>query len=199
MTTFFTSDLHIGHERCAVAFRPHSSLEDMHNFIITTWNTNITSADDVYVLGDIFMGEWKTLAKANEFLNLLNFKSFNVIPGNHDKPNFLRELSIYRGRNGKNDFDVSITHIVEKRFPVETKNIKMYPLVCSHYPLASWSTVAKGIGHVHGHCHMAYKGRGRILDVGWDGFYTERKKGIWSVDDIKEYMNKQEIFSVDYH
>lgn len=199
MTTFFTSDLHIGHQRCAVDFRPHGSLDDMHNFIITTWNTNITSADDVYVLGDIFMGEWKTLAKANEFLNLLNFKSFNVIPGNHDKPNFLRELSIYRGRNGKNDFDVSITHIVEKRFPVETKNTKMYPLVCSHYPLASWSTVAKGIGHVHGHCHMAYKGKGRILDVGWDGFYTERKKGIWSVDDIKEYMNKQEIFSVDYH
>lgn len=199
MATFFTSDLHIGHERCAVAFRPHSSLGDMHDYIITYWNLNITKEDDVYVLGDVFMGEWKTLEKANEFLNRLNFKSFNVIPGNHDKPNFLREISIHRSKMELNDFDVSTTHLVEKRFPVETKNTKMYPLVCSHYPLASWSTVAKGIGHVHGHCHMAYKGKGRILDVGWDGFYTEQKKGIWSVDDIKEYMNKQEIFSVDYH
>ena len=198
MASKFTSDLHIGHYNCAVKYRPFSSLDDMHTDIVERWNQNITIDDDVFVLGDIFMNEYKTLEKANDFLNQLNFKSFNVVPGNHDKTNFLREISIYREKNSLSPFVIQ-PYLLEKRFPVEEKNAKFYPLVCSHYPLASWSTVSKGIGHVHGHCHMAYSPAGRILDVGWDGFYTEREKGIWSVDEIKAYMKEQEIYSVDYH
>lgn len=198
MTTFFTADLHIGHERCATEFRPHPTLEDMHDFMVTRWNLKVTEEDDVYVLGDLFMGTYKTLEMANEFLNRLNFKNMYVVPGNHDKPNFLREISVFRERNGLPTFTI-MPYLLEKRFPVETKNTKMYPLVCSHYPLASWSTVSKGIGHVHGHCHMAYTPKGRILDVGWDSIYYPDGKGIWSVDEIKEYMGKREIFAVDYH
>jgi calcineurin-like phosphoesterase family protein len=197
MADKFTSDLHIGHERCAIAFRPHTSLDDMHDFIITHWNLNVYEEDDVFVLGDIFMGQWKTLELANDFLNKLNFKSFNIVPGNHDNVNFLKSLSANRKNKGLTNVNV-LDYLLERRFDTGVKNVKKYPLVCSHYPLASWSTVSKGIGHIHGHCHMAYRGQGRILDVGWDSIYYGGP-GIWTIDMIKEYMSKREIYSVDYH
>lgn len=197
MSDKFTADLHIGHERCATDFRPHSSLDDMHDFIITRWNLNVCEDDDVFVLGDIFMGKWKTFDLANEFLNRLIFNSFNVVLGNHDNPKFLNELSEYRRNTGLTDFNV-VGYLLEGKFDTGIKNTKKYPLVCSHYPLASWSTVSKGIGHVHGHCHGAYQGKGRILDVGWDSIYNNGP-GIWTIDMIKEYMYSREIFSVDYH
>lgn len=198
MSDKFTADLHIGHERCATEFRPHSSLDDMHNFIITHWNLNVCEEDDVFVLGDIFMGKWKTLELANDFLNRLIFNSFNVIPGNHDTVNFLREISIYRDKKSLPSFNI-LPYLVEKRFAPEQKNVKKYPLVCSHYPLASWSNVSKGVAHVHGHCHGKYEGPGRILDVGWDGGYTKNGRHIWTVEQIKEFMYSREIYTVDYH
>lgn len=197
MTTFVTSDLHIGHERCATVFRPHSSLDEMHEFIIYTWNAKVKESDDVYIGGDLFMGEWKTIDKANDMLNKLNGNKY-LIPGNHDNIKFLEGISRGRQKDGILPTFEVLPHLVEKRFPIESKKSKHYPLVFSHYPLASWSTVAKGVGHIHGHCHMAYKGRGRILDVGWDSIYAGGP-GIWSIVEIKEYMDQQEIFSVDYH
>lgn len=174
---------------------PHPTLEDMHDFIITRWNLRVHDIDEVIIIGDIFIGERKTVDKANDMLNRLKGNKY-LIPGNHDNIEFLKGISRVRQKDGILPTFEVLPHLVEKRFPLETKNSKHYSLVCSHYPLASWSTVAKGIGHVHGHCHQAY--RGRILDVGWDSIYTGGP-GIWSVAEIKEYMDSQEIFSVDYH
>lgn len=58
MTTFFTSDLHLGHARiCELADRPFSDLDHMNTTLIDNWNERVTPEDTVYVLGDVVMGQ----------------------------------------------------------------------------------------------------------------------------------------------
>ena len=57
MKTFFTSDLHFGHER-VIKFdnRPFKSVEEMNEELIKRWNNKVDRGDLVYVLGDMI---WK--------------------------------------------------------------------------------------------------------------------------------------------
>jgi calcineurin-like phosphoesterase family protein len=54
----------------------------MNLALINNWNDVVTEHDDVYVLGDLFMGNpaewWK-------FVIQLNYKNLRVTVGNHDK------------------------------------------------------------------------------------------------------------------
>ena len=59
MKTFFTSDLHFGHEN-VIKFdeRPFNSVEEMDEELIKRWNNKVGKGDIVYVLGDLI---WKTM------------------------------------------------------------------------------------------------------------------------------------------
>lgn len=193
MTTFGTADLHLGHENCASKWRPHITVSNMNLYIFNKWNSIVKKEDVVYVLGDLFLNDMKNPENMHQAMDILN-GTIHLIPGNHDNISSLkRELEEKR-----TDFIIE-PFIMEKKFPVQDKKSKMLPLVASHYPLASWSTVSKGVGHIHGHCHQNYKTNGRILDVGWDGGYEEGGKHIWTIDEIKEHMHSLEIYSIDYH
>ena len=82
MTTFFTSDLHLGHQNIITyTNRPFSSVEEMNEGLINNWNGVVSNDDDVYILGDLCMG------KINETLPLVELLKGNkkLIPGNHDR------------------------------------------------------------------------------------------------------------------
>lgn len=190
---FFTSDLHIGHENILKYERGpfHPNLEHMHNHIVNTWNTKVSNADAVYILGDMFMNEEKEPDRVNYWLDRLNGTKL-LIPGNHDNVKRLNAAT-----SSRTDFEISLTHQFDYRFET-VPGKKKYRLICSHYPLASWSNCKEGLGHIHGHCHQQYKPQGRILDIGWDGIY-QGLPGIWSIFEVIDYMKSREIYSVDYH
>lgn len=87
---YFTSDLHIGHDKEFIwRSRGFNSIEEHDTQIIKNWNNIITQKDTVYILGDLCLGrnekEWNRV-----FYNLNGYK--NIIYGNHDT---ISKLSIY--------------------------------------------------------------------------------------------------------
>lgn len=53
---YFTSDLHFYHEKIIKhTHRPFHTVEEMNKALIKKWNDKISSADEVYILGDFTM------------------------------------------------------------------------------------------------------------------------------------------------
>ena len=78
---FCTSDLHLGHDKdFIVQARGFETVEEMNAEIIRRWNERVYPDDDVYVLGDLTLGDVEEgihlIAKLNGYLHILR--------GNHD-------------------------------------------------------------------------------------------------------------------
>ena len=78
---FFTSDLHLCHDKDFVwQARGFESIDEMNAEIVRRWNEVVYPDDDVYVLGDLTLGNveegLKLIAKLNGYLH--------IIRGNHD-------------------------------------------------------------------------------------------------------------------
>lgn len=76
-----TSDLHLGHDKdFIVKARGFETVEEMNAEIIRRWNECVSSDDDVYVLGDLTLGDIeegiRLIAKLNGYLHIMR--------GNHD-------------------------------------------------------------------------------------------------------------------
>lgn len=82
MATYYTSDLHLGHERVIeLCNRPYGSIKQMNEAIIYNWNSVVTEEDYVFVLGDLAMGNIAETLKLTERLNGIRI----LVPGNHDR------------------------------------------------------------------------------------------------------------------
>ena len=78
---FCTSDLHLGHDKdFIVQARGFETVEEMNAEIIRRWNERVYPDDDVYVLGDLTLGDVeegiRLIAKLNGYLHIMR--------GNHD-------------------------------------------------------------------------------------------------------------------
>ena len=78
---FCTSDLHLGHDKdFVVQARGFATVEEMNAEIIRRWNERVYPDDDVYVLGDLTLGDVeegiRLITKLNGYLH--------IIRGNHD-------------------------------------------------------------------------------------------------------------------
>lgn len=78
---WFTSDLHLGHDKdFIVQARGFKTVEEMNAEIIRRWNERVSPDDDIYVLGDIILGDieegMRLITKLNGYLHILR--------GNHD-------------------------------------------------------------------------------------------------------------------
>ncbi len=143
---WFTSDLHFGHQK-EFLWGPRgfeSSLEH-DEAIIRNWNSVIKSDDDVYVLGDLMLGD-------NEYgINCINKLTGNihVILGNHDSET---RITLYLEK---------CPNIIEITYAKEIKINKNYFFLC-HYPTVTanydddkpW---AKHLINLHGHTHFKDK------------------------------------------
>lgn len=79
--TYFTSDCHFWHNNIiSYCNRPFGSVEEMNEALIKNWNDTVNDDDDIYVLGDFFMGQD---SRIEEILERLNGK-IHLIVGNHD-------------------------------------------------------------------------------------------------------------------
>jgi calcineurin-like phosphoesterase family protein len=81
---WFTSDLHFGHDR-EFLFKPRGfkCVEDMNETVLKNFNSIVGENDEVYILGDLTLGN---LDAAKPYLEKLNGK-ITVIRGNHDTDN----------------------------------------------------------------------------------------------------------------
>ena len=82
MTTWFTSDLHFGHERIIeFCSRPFSNVTEMNMELVHRWNSIVEDSDTVYVLGDLALGK---LNDSLQYASMLRGGKY-LVPGNHDR------------------------------------------------------------------------------------------------------------------
>src|SRR5574344_115256 len=83
MAKLYIADLHFHSKGCLVFDdRPYDSVLDMNEDLINRWNAKVSRGDDVYILGDIFLGGSKDDQEA--ILQRLKGNK-HLIVGNHDK------------------------------------------------------------------------------------------------------------------
>jgi calcineurin-like phosphoesterase family protein len=88
MSAYIFSDPHFHHKNMAIK-RGFSCEEEMNELIVKNWNNIVSKKDAVYLLGDI------TMEKKNyEIVSRLQ-GVINVVLGNHDERQHVRELLKY--------------------------------------------------------------------------------------------------------
>ena len=135
---FVTSDLHFGHDREFIwGARSYQNVEEMNQKQIEKFNSVVTNDDDVWILGDLVLGD---IDGGLELLKQLKGK-IHVCLGNHDTA---RREEAYRAMG----WDVHLT----ARF--KYKKISFY---LSHYPTIThnldekelWQVTVNLFGHTH--------------------------------------------------
>lgn len=132
---FFISDTHFGHSNClnfkrkdGSPLREFKDVNEMHEIMITRWNSVVKPQDKVYHLGDVAMNKQALI----NVLPKLNGKKI-LIMGNHD---------IY----GSN---VYLQYFADVR---AYKVFNEYSIIASHIPIHSESLYRYKL-NVHGHLH----------------------------------------------
>ena len=144
---FFSSDQHFGH-RNVIRFchRPFVDEKHMGQALIDNWNAVVSNDDIVVTMGDLF---WFNDSHAiKKCIDKLNGKEIFIVLGNHDKRESFRRITDER-------FHIldGISHIY-LRCEDETRwHQKTFEIVCSHYPLMTWSHRDHGAINLFGHIH----------------------------------------------
>lgn len=133
---WFTSDIHLGHEK-ALDFtcRPWNQIDEMNEGIIANINEKVKENDELYILGDYSFKI--TALEAAALRKKIYCKKVHLVPGNHDKD--------------WNNKLVQGTFIVEQ--PITVLKIDGRKYVLSHFPMADWQSMSHESIHLHGHIH----------------------------------------------
>lgn len=175
MKKFFISDLHFFHHKIITHYgrSQFSSLDEMHQFIIDSWNKVVGKRDLVYVVGDFSFGEKN---QTTEVMKSLNGKKILYL-GNHDKRS-KRHLTTQ-------DFiDIGFSEVYEEDVLTLSNAV---PILVKHYPYEQskfrgflrkvfgkasnmrtyhyFFPVDKGLYHIHGHFHGGPLMDGRQINV----------------------------------
>lgn len=156
---FFTSDTHFGHAKIIEFARPQfANLDEMHEYIISQWNSVVRPDDTVWHLGDVCLGGSHNL----RFVEQLNGR-INLVKGNHctyDKHEYDRYfnkvlgVAEYKG--------AVLTHMPVHQHDLELQAGKDRPRYHTN---------------IHGHLHDE-----RITKYDWLYFDSEHR--TWSVEPV---------------
>lgn len=170
--TFVTSDLHFGHKRIldfCKNTRQWNNVDEMTEGLIDNWNNTVSSADTIYILGDL---SFYTRAKTEAILQRLNGNKYLVF-GNHD--------GVLREQWAAKYFMHRCDLLRHKLFE--------HDVVMCHYSLRRWEKCHYGSIHLFGHEHGNDIGAtGRCMDVGWDAHGK-----ILNVEEVVEELSKKEV------
>ena len=155
---YFTSDTHLNHDKEFIwGPRGFKSINEMNETLLQNWNDTISPDDDVYMLGDFFLGtDWEFIGDA---ISILHGK-IHLIRGNHDTDT---KMNLYR-----NHPNIKLT---ADAYWFKWNNMRFY---LSHYPTftANYDDVPGTIVYnLHGHTHSKqkfYEGRPYMYNVGVD-------------------------------
>lgn len=175
---FFTSDLHLNHEKEFIwGARGFSSVEEMNKGIIKRWNNIINPDDEVYIVGDLMLGDTE---KGIEIINQLNgFK--RIIIGNHDTDNRIEAYKI-----GIKNL-LSIEHATRLKYGKNIFWISHYPANTSNYDdQKAW---VKNLINLYGHTHQTdtfYSDNPYMYNVGIDAHNCTPVSIEEIISDIKQ-------------
>ena len=134
---FYISDLHFG---CQNKYEGRTFEHD--KIIKDNWNSTVTNADNVYILGDIGrVGNNSDTEKLIEIIATLRGKK-TLVAGNHDvlKDIRLRQLFV---------------EVCDYKEIIDNCSGASDKLVLSHYPILMWNGQHKGWVHLYGHVHTS--------------------------------------------
>ena len=143
MNIFFTSDLHLCHDK-EFLYRPRgfSNIQDMNEAIVENWNKVVKPEDEVYNLGDFALND---VDAAIPYINRLN-GTIRWILGNHDTDK----------KRGKIIEECPAVWEIGYAFLI--KYNKKFSIYMSHYPTLTANFDDKKFSqHVialHGHTHQ---------------------------------------------
>lgn len=175
MSIYYTSDLHIGHERIsALAGRPFASVAEMNAIIRERWCKVVTPDDTVVIVGDLAMGP---LYESLDFIS--TFPGLKIlVPGNHD-----RVSRLYHGSDAKKrewavayrDAGIRVTdENYLTRLAGRTVRVCHFPYDGDSHDEDRYKDARPVRGDeeflIHGHTHSTERRRGRQLHVGVDAW-----------------------------
>jgi len=192
MTTFVASDIHFNHLNI-LKYCPHRGGPDtdwdkvakMNELIISNWNSLVKPEDDIFIIGDVAMGQ---IEKAPALISRLNGLKY-LIKGNHDKTLTKKQADGTRYSDG---LFASVHDYLETFHKVDGKK---HFLCMSHFPMSHWNGMNQGSMMIHGHLHGSPSGlTGRIKDVGID----TNNLFPYVLDDVVRELLKIEVIR-DHH
>ena len=134
---FYIADWHYNHANIlSYDNRPFKTVEEMDAALVERWNATVTSADTVYVLGDMF---WGGETKAVPVLDSLNGKKI-LIKGNHDRCKNTEFRMRFDQISGYLEITDGDRHVV----------------LC-HYPMPCFKNHFHGWYHLYGHVHNSFE------------------------------------------
>lgn len=167
---FFTSDLHFGHENIIrYCNRPFDSVEDMNRALIENWNDSVTDVDEVWILGDVAMGQ---IVSNLPLVSELNGHKI-LVAGNHDR--------CWQGSDG--DLAKWTTRYLDAGFEAIHQGtvdllLGSHAVRAGHFPyegdskdeprFTEWRPIDTGAWLLHGHVHTAWKVDRNQINVGVD-------------------------------
>lgn len=133
---WFTGCTHFGHaniiRHCR---RPFSNSHTMDCALIAAINEAVQPGDTLYHLGDV---AW-TKGVLAWFVASIRVRDLRVIPGNHDRPQWLLEHCLR-------------VMVLPSVCAIGGKD-GMTRIVLCHYPLLTWPGIGRGAIHLYSHSH----------------------------------------------
>lgn len=130
---FFTSDLHLGHEKAiTINNRPFSDVDEMNDMLIGNINKEVAADDELWVLGDFSYRVSRE--KVHAFRDRIKCRQVHLVYGNHDKA--YDQDGIFQ----------SVQHYKELKTAYGR-------IILFHYPILEWNAAHYGTIHLHGHIH----------------------------------------------
>lgn len=186
-TVFYTSDLHIGHEKVAAiraeryGFSPESTDPDerealcveWHDRILAeNWDGRITDDDTVIVLGDISVGGSAHQRAALEWVSKRPGVK-HLIAGNHD--------GVHPSHRDAHKWFAAYADVFVSVFPFSRRKIAGREVLLSHYPYSGdhishdrdvqYRLPDMGLPVLHGHTHSPERGDAHQIHIGVDAWY----------------------------
>lgn len=155
---YLIADPHFNHDRDFI-YKPRgfNSVEEMNEALIERWNKVVTEYDDVYVLGDFFLGTdekfiKETIGKLNGFITLIR--------GNHDT-----DAKMHLYRNHGFVYDTADAKFL--KYKKRTFFLSHYPTLTSDLQTEPSKYVYNLFGHTHSQDKF-YMGRPYMYNVAAD-------------------------------
>jgi calcineurin-like phosphoesterase family protein len=154
MTTWYTADLHFGHEN-VIRFckRPFASVAEMDRVMIERLQAAVQPDDDLWIVGDFAFGgaQSRPDVLASLFSRIPGRK--HLVKGNHDIGS--KSASVL-GLGWESVHDIAEIRDEGRR------------LVLCHYPMITWNGARKGALQLFGHVHQNWPGSRNSVNVGVD-------------------------------
>lgn len=175
MARYFTSDLHVGHTNIiSYCSRPFTDTDQMNTVMVDTLNTVAGPGDELWILGDLAMGQIESTLPALACLTA----DVHLVAGNHDRchpyngAKHERFVDMYTEATGAASLTLTNSELV---LDGGTR------VLLSHFPytlpdgagvdkFARWRPIDDGSWLLCGHVHEKWRQRGRMINVGIDAW-----------------------------